>query len=614
MVKTKDDILTNLVQWFEDAEEATQDARRIAELHRDYYDNKQLTQEQKSELARRGQPEVILNLIQDKVDFLLGFETTIRTDPKALPRNPNHDDNAAEATSDALNYQKDKMNLNQHFSQVLENMIIEGFGGGELEIERTQKGIEINNLDVFWDRAFYDPHSRKHDFSDAKYKGLIVWMDADDAKARWPGKADIIDTTMDGEIDDTYDDRPAWKSWISRGKRKRVRIVQIYWQENSQWYWAIYTKGGVLEGNVKIPHVDEDGKSFCPLTLQSAYVDRENDRYGLVKILISPQDEVNKRRSKLLHLLNSNQTIGEEGAVDDVDQMKAEKAKPDGHIEINRGFELNFRDHSQQIQGQSLLLQDTKEHFDNIGPNAAQLGTQGSSASGRAIALNQTSGQIRIAKLFDRHKHYKNTVYRKIWNMIRQYKTEKWWVRVTDNENNVKFVGFNRPVTAQEEFVEQLRKHGIPDQEIEQQLQAIAQTYGEDVLQQVVRTENVPADMDMDIILDETPDMANIQQEQFNELSKLLGTGLQLGDPRLKLLIMASSLRNKKQLLDELEGDQNPEQAAAIQANNELELDEKRAKIEEIRSKTLKNLAQADDIDFRQSIQPINDNQDFIIQ
>ena len=297
---------------------------------------------------------------------------------------------------------------------------------------------------------------------------------------------------------------------------------------------------------------------------------------------------------------------GEEGAVDDIDQMKHEKAKPDGHININPGFNFDFRDHSQQIQGQATLLQDTKDHFDAIGPNAAQLGTQGSSASGRAILANQTSGQIRIARLLDRHRHYKRAVYRKIWSMIRQYKTEEWWVRVTDDEQSTKWVGFNRPVTAGEQFVKELERQGIPEEEIQAELQAIASTpEGEAELNHVVGVENVPAEMDMDVILEEIPDIANVQQEQFNELAKVISTGLQPGDPRLKLLITASNLRNKKQLIDMIDGDNaDPQQMQLIQQNAALDVAAKQAAIEETRSKTLKNLAQAEDIDFNQALPP----------
>ncbi len=592
MEENQEEVLAQLVDWYEEAEEATVDERRMGETCRDYYDNKQITPDEAKVLKDRGQPEVILNLVQDKVDFLLGFEATTRTDPKGRPRNP-QDEKSADAVTDGLRAEHDRLNLQQHFSDVWENMLIEGKGGGELEITRGRKGVEIVCNDIHWDRIFADPFSRKHDYSDARYMGQVVWMDASQAKNRFPEKKQAIENTCsagEGELDDTYDDKSAHKQWSRGGKRKRVRIVKIYWNEGGQWRWAVFTKGGILEGNKSVPHVDGDQKSYCPMTIQSAYVDRQNCRYGLVKILLSPQDEINKRRSKMLHLLNSNQTIGEEGAVDDVDAMKREKAKPDGHIEINPDTKLEFVDHSQQIQGQVLLMQDTKEHFDRIGPNAAQLGTQGASASGRAIQFNQTSGQIRIARLRDRHSNYKLSVYRKIWHMIQQYKTEQWWVSVTDDDETSRWVGFNRPVTAQEEFTEQMRSQGIPDEEIQGYLQQVPP----EQLQQVVRIDNNPAEMDMDVMLEEVPDVANVQQEQFEQLSQLLSTGFQPGDARLKLLIMASSLRDKKKLLDMIEGERaDPRQLEAQQRQQDLELEGKEAEIEERRAKTKEFMAKA---------------------
>ncbi len=67
----------------------------------------------------------------------------------------------------------------------------------------------------------------------------------------------------------------------------------------------------------------------------SAYVDSENGRYGIVRDMISAQDAVNKRESKLLHQLTSRQTIGIKGAVVSVAEMKRQLALPDGHVELD---------------------------------------------------------------------------------------------------------------------------------------------------------------------------------------------------------------------------------------------------------------------------------------
>ena len=77
-----------MLRQFEESFDNTQDARRDAEVARDYYDGKQLTADELAALAARKQPPVISNRIKPKIDALLGFEKRQRTDPKAYPRNP----------------------------------------------------------------------------------------------------------------------------------------------------------------------------------------------------------------------------------------------------------------------------------------------------------------------------------------------------------------------------------------------------------------------------------------------------------------------------------------------------------------------------------------------
>ena len=74
------------------------------------------------------------------------------------------------------------------------------------------------------------------------------------------------------------------------------------------WYFAEYTKAGMLKGG-ESPYQDEDGKPCFPLIMETAYIDRENNRYGEVRQFIDPQDEINKRRSKALHIMNTRQII-----------------------------------------------------------------------------------------------------------------------------------------------------------------------------------------------------------------------------------------------------------------------------------------------------------------
>lgn len=382
-------------------------------------------------------------------------------------------------------------------SAVWENMLIEGYGGIELVIEQQADGnnkIEVVGWD--WDRLFYDPHSRKLDFSDARYMGGVLWMDYEDAVAKWPDATEALDATLaERTSTQTYDDRPEWKRWSSGGSRKRVRIVQMYHLERGTWWQCIYTKGGKLE-SMEVPFRDQDGKSFCPMFLQSAFVNRKNERYGLVRSMVWVQDEINKRRSKALHRLSMRQVRSERGAVDDIDIARKELAKPDGWVETNPGFQFEILANPDQLTAELTMLQEAKSEIELLGPNAALQGKDEDAPSGRAILANQQGGQTEISVLFDRFAGFKKRVYQGIWSLIRQYKDEEWWVRVTDDEKNVRFVGFNRPVTFAEEMAKQLEASGNPPELVQQEMQrAMADPMMAEQMQQVVRVENQPTQM-----------------------------------------------------------------------------------------------------------------------
>ena len=594
--------LAQLVTRFEDAEEATDQPRKLAERDRDYYDHKQLTSAELATLKEREQPDIIINRVQPKIDYLLGYEATTRTDPRAFPRTP-QDDEAAEAATDALRYVEDATELDQKFSAGWENLLIEGFEGIELGIDPETN--DVTATEWAWDRLFYDPFSRKHDFSDARYLGGCIWMDLEDAKSRWssPEQIEALENTV-SERDQgstTYDDKPAWKKWTSGQARKRVRIVQMYYLKGADWYHCTFTKGGKLE-EMKVPFVDHNGRSWCPLMLQSAYVDRNNNRYGLVRTMIGPQDEVNKRRSKALHLLNARTIVYEDGAVDDIEEARKELAKPDGLIRRNPGFEFEEIDKKRDFAGHLELLQEAKNEIDLIGPNAAMLGKGPDAASGRAILANKQGGQTEISRIMDRHRHLKGRVFRGIWDLIRQYKTEEWWVRVTDDEKNVKFVGLNRPVTMGEELQKRLEQSGLPPEEIQARMQQVmADPRYAQQLQQVVRVENQPNEMFMDITIEEVPDVANVQEEQFQALTALAPAVVFPPEVYIK----ASSLRNKSELLELLQSQQNDPVQQEIQqkqleqamAKADAEVQKLLAEIDKIKADTIGALATADQTD-----------------
>lgn len=586
-----------LVQWFESAEEATLDARKLSERDRDYYDNKQLTSEEIKTLKERGQPIVITNLIKSKIDFLSGLEKRQRAVPKAMPRTPVEDENANSAT-DAIKYVCDDQEYQNKRSQVWRNMCIEGAGGFAVGLKPCKNYPGEYDVDVrriSWNRMFADPHSCEADYSDAMYLGVVVWMDAAEAKSIYGDVADIdtiISDTMNSvSQSQTYDDKPDYMVWADR-KRKRVRIVQMYFRPDGQtWHYAEFTKGGLLKGGVS-PYLDDEGEPDCEFIFQAAYVDRENNRYGPVRQMIGPQDEYNKRGSKLLHLLSVRQIRFDPagGSTMDIEKVRRELAKPDGAVEASKDG-LEILTNADQTAGQFRLMEMNLQSVERIGANASMLGEQGGAPSGKAIQLNQSGGMIELGDLLDGLRHLDRRVFKAIFCRIRQGWKGPKWVRVTDDERNLRFVGFNvtpDPAGLAAGFGQPPQAGQAPMQPGQGQIPPeMMQPQKPGDKPMVTMLQKPIAELDVDIIVDDSPDNITTQEAQFESLVKLKQADPE-SIPTEMLVECMPGLRNRDKILDML--------AKKHQPNPEMQDLQRRgaeAEVGETESKIIKNLADA---------------------
>ena len=165
-------------------------------------------------------------------------------------------------------------------------------------------------------------------------------------------------------------------------------------------------------------------------------------------------------------------------------------------------------------------------------------------------------------------------------------------MRVTDNDDNVKFVGFNRPVTMGEKLQKRLAESGAPPEVIQAKMAEVqADPMMSQQLQMQVDTENVPSEMYMDITIDQIPSVANVQQEQFDSLVKLAPSVVFPPE----VYIQASSLRNKRELLEKLQGP--PADPVAVEAQKiqlEQTIKKTEAEIEKLKAEAAKIATEAD--------------------
>ncbi len=545
--------------------DARQDETKASELARDYYDGEQWSRAEKGILSTRNQPDTVFNRIQRKVDSVIGVEQRTRTDPKAYPRTP-MDEKSGEVATDVLRYVVDNNSFDQIKSAVFENMLIEGRGAAEVVVE--DEDVVIRHIP--WDEYLPDPRSRRADYSDARFHGIVKWMDLDAAKRFAPDYADKIDAAVKAgakSFIDDLEDKPDGTSWVD-GKRKRVQVAQMYYRDDG-WRYALIIGGEKLEDS-ESAYVDDKGRTVCPILPQSAYVKRDLQRYGLVQSMKGAQDEINHRRSKLVHWVDQRRLVVEEGATTDPDAMRDELARPDGVVVIPRGSKWDLLQAGEQGQGQATLLQQAMEEIDLLGPNASLQGKGTESQSGRAIIAQQQAGLAELSPLFDRLNDWTIRVYRAIWHRVKQYWTAPRWVRVTDNEDAPKFVGVNQPVMdPQTGQVEQF---------------------------------NV-GELDVDIVLSTGPDLTVLQGEQFEKLAEFAPMLMQAGIPPQvmgEILLKASDFRNKDELLEAWEqGMVAAQQMSQMQAQlqqvmAQLEMAQKQADVQKTQAEVVETQTDAD--------------------
>jgi hypothetical protein len=254
--------------------------------------------------------------------------------------------------------------------------------------------------------------------------------------------------------------------------------------------------------------------------------------------------------------MNVRQTYGNQ-AVGDKNELRTELAKPDGHVELKGGAKLGedfgVLPTGDMAAAQMEMLREAKGEIDAVGVNAALSGKEDRVMSGRALMARSEQGLSELGPVFDSFAQFEHDVYRKCWNRIRQLWTAEKWIRVTDDEKNVRFVGLNQPLTLGEQLLEEFKKSGAGPEEI---AQAEQQAKMDPAMQRVVGVKNKVAELDVDIILDEVPAAVNLQTETFEQLMQIAPHAASMPQPMFEALIEASPLRNKEKVLKKLRGEE----------------------------------------------------------
>ncbi|ELX4652094.1 portal protein [Escherichia coli] len=433
-----------------------------------YYDGDQLPPEVLQVLKDRGQPMTIHNLIAPTVDGVLGMEAKTRTDLVVMSDEP---DDETEKLAEAINAEFADAcrlgNMNKARSDAYAEQIKAGLSWVEVRRNSDPFGPEFKVSTVSRNEVFWDWLSREADLSDCRWLMRRRWMDTDEAKATFPGMAQVIDYAIDdwrGFVDTTvtegqpsplmsaWEEYQSWdrqqNEWLQR-ERRRVLLQVVYYRtferlpviELSNGRVVAFDKNNLMQavavasGRVQVkvgrvsrireawfvgPHFIVDRpcsapQGMFPLVPFWGYrKDKTGEPYGLISRAIPAQDEVNFRCIKLTWLLQAKRVIMDEDATQLSDNDLMEQIeRPDGIIKLNpvrknqKSVADVFRvEQDFQVASQQFQVMQESEKLiqDTMGVYSAFLGQDSGATSGVAISNLVEQGATTLAEINDNYQ------------------------------------------------------------------------------------------------------------------------------------------------------------------------------------------------------------------
>lgn len=500
-----------LQEWF-DQEFQRQAANRFQQaLDCDYYDGLQWTEEDALALMERNQAPLVFNEVKPTIDWIIGTERRTRIDAKVLGREKN-DNDSAQAKTQLLKYLDDTNKTVFHRSHAFADSVRAGVGWMECGVRGDPTEEMLYKRYESWRNMLYDSNDTTRDLAESRYLFRWKWLDADIAETYFPDRADIIRRAVKDGVSLTNEDEddvwymgarvtapgqdyagssvgrftPIDHSALAWSKRSRVKMLEcwyrmpvlkhrfaqgelsgvmfdrtnpehiaalqngysIYDKLEMEMRCAIFTSAGLVwEGPSPYTH----GRfPFIPIWCYRRQ--RDNAAYGAIRQIRDPQDDLNKRHSKAQWILSSNQVIMEEGAVDDIEELRQEAARPDAIIVKNKNKELTIQRDNKLAEEQLMLMDRDAAHIRNVGGVTDEnLGRQTNAKSGVAITARQEQGGIVTAEIFD-NLHYAVQLEGEITlAMVEQFYTMPKVVRVLGERGAAKYHEINKidPLTGE---------------------------------------------------------------------------------------------------------------------------------------------------------------------
>lgn len=450
--------------------------RREADRCCDYYDNNQLSPETVEKLKDRGQPPLIKNLIKPTIDTVLGMEAKSRTDWRVRPEDDNiANDDTAEALSLKLKHAETESRADRACSDAYAGQIKAGVHWVEVARESDPLKYPYRVKAIHRKEIHWDWRSVESDLSDARYLIRRRWLEVDNAIGMMPQYAELFRQTTSGwaGFDQLLEQNTGLvQSWeIERDTKleahdwrdstlQQLCLYEIWYRKWVRGY-VMTTPGGasiqvdfdnprhvqaIASGMVKVkmatfqkirlawycgPHFLYDVPSphdHCYFPYVPFFGYREDQTgvpYGLIRTMMSPQDEINARASRMLWSLNSRTVIADADAVADHAKTAEEIARPDAYVILNSKrtpqSRFEIKDGGTIAQEQFQIMQESKQEIaETSGIHKSLQGQQSGAKSGLAINSLVEQGMNTLGEINDNFRFARRMVGEMLFTLIQQ--------------------------------------------------------------------------------------------------------------------------------------------------------------------------------------------------
>ena len=370
----------------------------------------------------------------------------------------------------------------------------------------------------------------------------------------------------------TGDQRPAPSAWTD-GKTKKFAKkygLELISKAVRKVRWTVTCDQVVLH---------DDWSPYNQFTIVPFFCYFRRGRpFGVVRNLLSPQEQLNKIASQELHIVNTTANSGwmvESGSLvgmtaDDLEEHGAETGLV---LEYARGTTPPSKIQANQIPtGLDRIAQKAALNIKTIsGVNDSMLGTDSAEVSGIAIQAKQNRGAVMIQVPLDNLRKARQYLAEKVLNLVQTFYTEERVIQVTNEDD---------PLKPREEMV------------------INAQTPEGEVINNLMLGE-------YDVVVSTAPARDSFDEVQFAEAINLRQAGVAIPDDAI---VEYSHLARKGELAKRIRTltGQEPmteEQAAAAAQQAEiemmgiqLEIAKQEAEIKKLQSEAAVNIAKVQDV------------------